>query len=118
MEKCTIARRISFLKDQEILVEGKKITKVGTGLKAPAGAEVINLQSCTASPGLIDAHTHILTIQKPTDPLEADILANSDIERSLRAVKIGDIFDAGFTTTRDLGNSGMFLDLNIKKSNQ
>ena len=106
-----------FLKDQEILVEGKKITKVGTGIKAPAGAEVIDLQSCTVSPGLIDAHTHILTIQKSTDPLEADILANSDIERSLRAVKIAKTYlEAGFTTIRDLGNSGMFLDLNIKRA--
>src|SRR5215510_7654517 len=70
----------TFVKDQEILVEGRKITKVGTGIKAPANAEIINLQNCTVSPGLIDAHTHILTIQKPTDPLETDVLMNSDIE--------------------------------------
>jgi imidazolonepropionase-like amidohydrolase len=106
-----------FLKDQEILVEGKMITKVGTGIKIPEGAEVINLQNCTVSPGLIDAHTHILTIQKITDPLETDLLMNSDIERSLRAVKIARTYlDAGFTTIRDLGNSGMFLDLNIKRA--
>ena len=106
-----------FLKDQEILVEGKKITKVGTGLKAPANAEVINLQNCTVSPGLIDAHTHVLTIQKYPEPLEVDLLTNSDIERSLRAVKIAQSYlDAGFTTIRDLGNSGMFLDLNIKRA--
>ena len=106
-----------FLKEQEILVEGKRITKVGTGIKAPDGAEVINLQNCTVSPGLIDAHTHILTIQKSKDPLEADVLENSDIERSLRAVKIAKTYlEAGFTTIRDLGNSGMFLDLNIKRA--
>lgn len=106
-----------FLKDQEILVEGTKITKVGTDIKAPDGAEVINLQNCTVSPGLIDAHTHVLTIQKITDPLETDLLMNSDIERSLRAVKIARTYlEAGFTTIRDLGNSGMFLDLNIKKA--
>lgn len=106
-----------FLKEQEILIEGKKISKVGTGIKAPDGAEVINLKNCTVSPGLIDAHTHILTIQKSTDPLEADVLMNSDIERSLRAVKIAKTYlEAGFTTIRDLGNSGMFLDLNIKRA--
>ena len=106
-----------FLKNQEILIQGNKITKVGTGIKAPEGAEIISLQNCTVSPGLIDAHTHILTIQKSNEPLEADVLQNSDIERSLRAVKIAKTYlEAGFTTIRDLGNSGMFLDLNIKRA--
>src|SRR6185503_17361649 len=107
----------TFIKDQEILVEGKKITKVGTGIKIPANAEILNLQNCTVSPGLIDAHTHILTIQKIEDPLEVDVLRNSDIERSLRAVKIAKTYlESGFTTIRDLGNSGMFLDLNMKRA--
>ena len=107
----------TFLKNQEILVEGKKIKQVGTGIKVPPGTQVIYLQNCTVSPGLIDAHTHILTIQKPKEPLEEDVLENSDIERSLRAVKIARTYlDAGFTTIRDLGNSGMFLDLNMKRA--
>lgn len=107
----------TFIANQEILVEGKLITKVGTGIKAPSNATVISLQNCTVSPGLIDAHTHILTIQKITDPLEADMLMNSDIERSLRAVKIArEYLESGFTTIRDLGNSGMFLDLNMKRA--
>jgi len=106
-----------FLKNQEILIENGKITKVGTGIKPPNGAEIINLPNCTLSPGLIDAHTHILTIQKYNEPLEVDVLTNSDIERSLRAVKIARTYlESGFTTIRDLGNSGMFLDLNIKRA--
>ena len=106
-----------FLKNQEILVKGKLIEKVGTNLKIPEGAEVINLQNCTVTPGLIDAHTHVLTIQKMNDALEADLFANSDIERTLRAVTICKSFlNAGFTTIRDLGNSGMFLDLNLQKA--
>ena len=106
-----------FIANQEILVEGKLITKVGTGIKVPANTSVINLQSCTVSPGLIDAHTHILTIQKTADALETDLLLNSDIERSLRAVKIAkEYLHSGFTTIRDLGNSGMFLDLNMKRA--
>ena len=109
----------TFLKDQEIQVEGKTITRVGTGIKPPANAVVINLENCTVSPGLIDAHTHILTIQKTNDPMEVDVLMNSDIERSLRAVKIArEYLESGFTSIRDLGNSGMFLDLNMKRSIQ
>lgn len=107
----------SFLKNQEILVKGKKIEKVGTNLTKPEGAEVINLQSCTVTPGLIDAHTHVLTIQKMTDPLETDLFINGDMERTLRAVGICKSFlEAGFTTIRDLGNSGQFLDLNLKRA--
>lgn len=107
----------TFIRNQEILVQGNKIVKVGTGLKKPEGAEVINLGSCTVTPGLIDAHTHILYLQKPEEPMEVDILMNSDIERSLRAVKIARTFlDAGFTTIRDLGNSGQYLDLNMRRA--
>lgn len=106
-----------FLKDQEIIVRGKKIEKVGTGLQKPAGAEEINLSKCTVTPGLIDAHTHVLTIQRMKDQLEEDLLLNSDIERTLRAAGICKSFlDAGFTTIRDLGNSGQFLDLNLKRA--
>lgn len=107
----------SFLKNQEILVKGKKIEKVGSNLTKPEGTEVINLQSCTVTPGLIDAHTHVLTIQKMTDPLEADLFINGDMERTLRGVGICKSFlEAGFTTIRDLGNSGQFLDLNLKRA--
>jgi imidazolonepropionase-like amidohydrolase len=107
-----------FEENVDILVKSNRIIKLGKNLKADS-AEVINLQNCTVSPGLIDAHTHILTIQKPTDPLEVDMLMNSDIERSLRAVKIGRSYlEAGFTTIRDLGNSGMYLDLNMKRAIQ
>ncbi len=106
-----------FLKNQEIIVRGKKIEKTGTGLVMPVGAEVINLGTCTVSPGLIDAHTHVLTIQRMKDQLEEDILLNSDIERTLRAAGICKSFlDAGFTTIRDLGNSGQFLDLNLQRA--
>ena len=106
-----------FLAKQDIIVKGKKIVKVGTSLSKPEGAEEINLGTCTVTPGLIDAHTHVLTIQRMKDQLEMDILQNSDIERTLRAAGICKSFlDAGFTTIRDLGNSGQFLDLNLQRA--
>src|SRR5215471_11790297 len=106
-----------FLEKQDILVTGNDIIKVGKNLTKPDSAEVIDLQNATVAPGLIDAHTHVLTIQKSEDPLEVDMLMHSDIERSLRAVKIARSYlDAGFTTIRDLGNSGMYLDLNLKRA--
>jgi imidazolonepropionase-like amidohydrolase len=106
-----------FVENQDILVKGDKIIKVGKNIAKPDSAEIIDLQNATVTPGLIDAHTHVLTIQKFDEPLEADVLMHSDIERSLRAVKIARSYlDAGFTTIRDLGNSGMYLDLNLKRA--
>jgi len=111
------AEQNTFITNQQILVKGNKIIKTGKDIAKPDSAEVIDLQRCTVSPGLIDAHTHILYIQKTDDPLEVDVLMHSDIERSLRAVKIARSYlDAGFTTIRDLGNSGMYLDLNMKRA--
>ncbi|MCL2169765.1 MAG: amidohydrolase [Defluviitaleaceae bacterium] len=42
-----------------ILVEGKKISAIGEGLAAPAGAQVIDAAGYLVTPGLIDAHTHL-----------------------------------------------------------
>lgn len=107
----------SFVTNQQIIVRGTKIEKVGINLKKPEGAEEIDLQNCTVTPGLIDAHTHVLTIQKMDIPFEQDELENTSIDRTLRAVKICKSFlNAGFTTIRDLGNSGMYLDLNLQKA--
>ena len=107
-----------FLKNQEILVKGNKIVRVGANLGKQDSAEVIDLSKCTVTPGLIDAHTHVMTIQKlDSEPLETDLLMNSDIERSYRSVLIARSYlDAGFTSIRDLGNSGMYLDLNLKRA--
>jgi len=43
----------------DILVQGTKIVKVGKGLPAPAGAEVIDLGGRWIMPGIIDSHSHI-----------------------------------------------------------
>jgi len=43
----------------DILVQGTKIVKVGKGLSAPPGAEVIDLGGRWVMPGIIDSHSHI-----------------------------------------------------------
>ena len=48
-----------ILKPGEILVEGDRIAEVGTSVKHPPGAEVIDLGDRTLLPGLIDAHIHL-----------------------------------------------------------
>ena len=46
------------LERRDVLVEGGVVMRVGTGLKAPAGATVVAAAGRTLLPGLIDAHTH------------------------------------------------------------
>jgi imidazolonepropionase-like amidohydrolase len=43
----------------EVLVQGEQIVEVGTTVKRPAGAEMIDLGNRTLLPGLIDAHVHL-----------------------------------------------------------
>src|ERR1700723_3363263 len=43
----------------EILVQDERIAEVGSAVKRPQGAEVIDLGDTTLMPGLIDAHVHL-----------------------------------------------------------
>lgn len=42
-----------------VVIDGGKIAEVGSGVQVPAGAEVVDLNGLTVTPGLIDAHVHI-----------------------------------------------------------
>jgi len=43
----------------DIWCEGETITRIDTGLTAPAGAEVVDATGKFVFPGFIDPHTHI-----------------------------------------------------------
>ena len=43
----------------EILVDGKKIVAIGTKVKAPKNAKVIDAKGLNVYPGFIDAHSHL-----------------------------------------------------------
>lgn len=88
----------------EILVEGERITAVGTTVRHPAGAEVIDLGDRTLMPGLIDAHVHLFlhpgaedlqTVEEsvPQRTITATLAAKADLM-------------AGFTAERDMGTEG------------
>ncbi len=53
--------RIKFLKDAWVLIEDGVIAAVGTG-EAPAadGAEIVDAEGHLVTPGLVDAHTHLI----------------------------------------------------------
>ncbi|MCF2505307.1 amidohydrolase family protein [Dyadobacter sp. CY107] len=106
-----------FLKNKQILVKGNTILKVGDKLDVPPGTTVLDHGNATVTPGLIDAHTHILFRQGVTEKIAFDGIMNSAETRVLRAVGYAKSYlKAGFTAIRDLGNSEQYLDVEVRNA--
>lgn len=105
---------------RDILIRGDRVAEVGQGLAIPDGATVLDLSRCSVLPGLIDAHTHLLLEQRYGEGLSAttarDQGVQGDVHRALAgAGRARDYLQAGFTSVRDLGNSGRHLDLMLER---
>jgi imidazolonepropionase-like amidohydrolase len=93
-----------MLKPGEILVEGERIVEVGTSVKHPSGAEVIDLGDRTLLPGLIDAHIHLF-LHPGAEDLQT--VQESVPQRTITATLAArDDLMAGFTGERDMGTEG------------
>lgn len=103
-----------------VLVENNKISYVGPISKAniPNGTAEIDLKGKTAMPGLIEGHSHILLHPYNETDWNDQVLKESPVERSIRAVNhLKASLMAGITTMRDLGTEGAgYSDVYIKKT--
>ena len=88
----------------EILIVGDRIREVGTAVRHPANAKVIDLGDTTLMPGLIDAHVHLF-LHPGAEDLQT--VEESVPERVLSAAAAAkaDLM-AGFTAERDMGTEG------------
>ncbi len=99
--------------DAVVLIENGRISKVGSQLPIPPGVEVIDLGNVTLLPGLIDCHTHLLMdfdVDTGDEAINTLLVVSrmSTAKRALHGVMMGrEMLEAGFTTVRDVGNSGM-----------
>ena len=93
-----------FVKPGEVLVLGERIVEVGSSVKRPAGAEVIDLGDRTLMPGLIDAHVHLF-LHPGAEDLQT--VQESVPQRTIMALLAArDDLMAGFTAERDMGTEG------------
>lgn len=72
------------LQNADVLISGGKIAAVGPGLKAPAGAAVVDGKNMHVTPGIVDCHSHT-AISKGV---------NEGTHAVTCEVRVGDVVDA------------------------
>jgi imidazolonepropionase-like amidohydrolase len=123
--------------NQVILVDGPKIKAVGGSIQIPPTAKVIDLSDSTVFPGLVDSHTHMCLgyrlygtapgtagsgtiVATSRQLLEGVFLAGIENTAGYRALQgaanARSMLEAGFTTIRDVGNSGLYADTDLRRA--
>ena len=110
-----------LLKNRVIHIKDNKIISIGGPEILPGNAQIIDLTEYTVLPGLIDAHTHVLFSQEPQDDFAENSISTLTLEnqalRTLRGAKRARSYlDVGITSIKDLGNSGLFLDVALRNA--
>ena len=94
------------VKGAVILVQGDRITAVGTNVQVPAGATVIDLSGETVLPGFIDAHVHLASHTiGDGDWQHAGLTELPSQIALLGAAHAQQTLEAGFTTVRVVGSA-------------
>ncbi len=95
----------NLINNAVVILDGDRITAVGSGLPIPAGVRVIDLGDMTLLPGLIDCHTHLLALRE--DSYGMMLLTKSQAYRALEgASNARRTLQAGFTSVRDVESEG------------
>ena len=97
---------LTYQAGASVLVEGGRITAIGSDLTAPADATVIDATGKTVMPGMIDCHVHVVAAH-------LNLGLNGNVPNAfatMRAIPIlGGMLKRGFTTVRDAGGADWTL---------
>jgi len=91
-----------LIENASILIEDRRITRIGKDVEVPAETQVVDCEGKTVMPGIIDAHVHLCLDASP-DP-EKTLLQETDFTTTLKSAQHAHATLMGGTTTvRDLG---------------
>jgi imidazolonepropionase-like amidohydrolase len=97
-----------------IVIRGDRIAEVGTDLRVPPDAELIDLSGLTVLPGFIDAHTHLTGPVVGEPGWDNASVREGAADAALRgALHARQTLMAGFTTVRNVGSRG-FADVALR----
>ncbi len=101
----------------QVRIEDGRITEIGRAVD-DKDADIIDLSGLTLTPGLIDAHSHVLLHPYDETSWNDQVLKESEAERVARATNhLKATLMAGFTTLRDLGSEGAgYADVGLKQA--
>ena len=102
----------SMIRDPVVVIDGATIVAVDSGVPAPEGAAVVDLDGAALLPGLVDMHVH-LAFDASTDPVGhlAGLEDGEAVQAMTRAGQAA--LRGGVTTVRDLGDRG-YLSLGLR----
>jgi imidazolonepropionase-like amidohydrolase len=113
----------AYRNDQGLWIDGGRLRQVGdftaVAAAAPRDIRVVDLSRLTIMPGLIDCHAHLLAAMDPAnDPSDNLILTlakETPAKRALLGAAMArELLDAGFTTVRNVGHSGVDGDVALR----
>ncbi|UTT86218.1 amidohydrolase family protein [Vibrio pelagius] len=95
----------TLTKPKSVLVEGNKITKISSSIKAPEGAEVIDAEGKTLSPGFIAVHEHLMSAMSFGEIFTKDTRYKAYVATTTAETYLMN----GFTSVRDVAGNTFSL---------
>jgi imidazolonepropionase-like amidohydrolase len=105
-----------LLNNQVIVIQGDRIAEVGpaASIKAPAGAEEIDLSKATVLPGLIDSHSHVFKWKNAS--FEVQMRHTPQYRMAQALINAKKDLQAGFSALRDCGSMGtLYSDTDVRR---